>query len=344
MDEQMKALLEGINALKNIIGNVEKRQELRNILEKKIEQLEERYQRGAGNFSLISQRLKDFDKLLACGNATNESKFVPAAPVPVPASPVSVKLYTYDRKTNWEVYKIQFGIISEANRWTEEVKACQLVASLRGEAAEVLQTLTDTELLNLNSLYNALDLRFGQKFSKDYARLQMKTRHQKPEERLQEYDKFGVKDPIVRQVTAPSISALDPWSDESVRNDQLADPEIKPITEFKESSDEKPSWQDIASFHPTTKRYWALWNSLHPRNGVLYREWESDDGKTFSPTGGHFGVMKTLQKVRERFYWNNVRSDVEKCCQTCDPCAARKGPRKRTRGRLQLYNVGAPFE
>ncbi|GFW03045.1 retrovirus-related Pol polyprotein from transposon 17.6 [Trichonephila clavipes] len=47
--------------------------------------------------------------------------------------------------------------------------------------------------------------------------------------------KFGVKDPIVRQVTAPSISALDPWSDESVRNDELADPEIKPITEFKQS-------------------------------------------------------------------------------------------------------------
>ncbi|GFT23545.1 retrovirus-related Pol polyprotein from transposon 412 [Trichonephila clavipes] len=54
--------------------------------------------------------------------------------------------------------------------------------------------------------------------------------------------------------------------------------------------------------------------------------------------------MKNLQKVRERFYWNNVRSDVEKCCRTCDPCAARKGPRKRTRGRLQLYNVGAPIE
>ncbi|GFU52772.1 retrovirus-related Pol polyprotein from transposon 412 [Trichonephila clavipes] len=176
--------------------------------------------------------------------------------------------------------------------------------------------------------------------------------------------KFGVKDPIVLQVIAPSTSALDLWSDESVRIDQLADPEIKPIIEFKEPSDEKPSWQDIASFHPTTKHYWALWDSLHLRNGVLYRKWESDDGKTFrwqlilpktristvlkelhgSPTGGHFGVMKTLQKVRERFYWNNVRSDVEKCCRTCDPCATCKGPRKRIRGRLQLYNVGAPFK
>ncbi|GFY21664.1 integrase_H2C2 domain-containing protein [Trichonephila clavipes] len=84
--------------------------------------------------------------------------------------------------------------------------------------------------------------------------------------------KFGVIDPVVRQVTTPSTSALDPWSDESVQKDQLADPEIKPIMEFKESSDEKPSWQDIAPFHPTTKRYWALWNSLHLRNGVLYRK------------------------------------------------------------------------
>ncbi|GFY04217.1 gag-pol [Trichonephila clavipes] len=70
--------------------------------------------------------------------------------------------------------------------------------------------------------------------------------------------KFGVKDPIVLHVTAPSTSELDPWSDESVQKDQLADPEIKPIIEFKESCDEKPSWQDIASFHPTTNRCWAL--------------------------------------------------------------------------------------
>ncbi|GFV58535.1 retrovirus-related Pol polyprotein from transposon 17.6 [Trichonephila clavipes] len=67
--------------------------------------------------------------------------------------------------------------------------------------------------------------------------------------------KFGVIGPIVRQVTTPSTLALDPWSDESVRKDQLADPEIKPIIECKESSDEKPSWQDIAPFHPTMKRY-----------------------------------------------------------------------------------------
>ncbi|KAF8774751.1 Retrovirus-related Pol polyprotein like [Argiope bruennichi] len=160
------------------------------------------------------------------------------------------------------------------------------------------------------------------------------------------------------------IGYFNPWSDESVRKYQLADPEIKPIIEFKESSDLKPNWQDIAPFHPRTKRYRALWDSFNLRNSVLYRKWESDDGKAFrwqlilpktrvstvlkelhgSPTGGPFDAMKTLQKVRVRFYWNNVRNDVEKWCRTCAPCAARIGPRKRTKGRLQLYNVGAPFE
>ncbi|GFW23498.1 uncharacterized protein TNCV_3805951 [Trichonephila clavipes] len=78
-------------------------------------------------------------------------------------------------------------MISEANRWTEGAKACQLATSLRGEAAEPLQTLPDTERLNLNSLCNALDLRFDQKYFKEYARLQMKTRLQKTGASLQEY-------------------------------------------------------------------------------------------------------------------------------------------------------------
>ncbi|GFU77777.1 uncharacterized protein TNCV_1137851 [Trichonephila clavipes] len=165
-------------------------------MEKKVEEkIETIREELAGNFSLMSQRVEDLEKkLLASGNATNKSKFVPvssghvpSSALPLTSSPVSVKLSTYEGKTNWEVYKTQFSIISEANGWTEGVKACQLAASLRGETAEILQTLPDTERLNLKSLYNALYLRFGQKYTKDYARLQMKTRHQKTGESLQEY-------------------------------------------------------------------------------------------------------------------------------------------------------------
>ncbi|GFX02339.1 hypothetical protein TNCV_2285071 [Trichonephila clavipes] len=43
-------------------------------------------------------------------------------------------------------------------------------------------------------------------------------------------------DPVIRQVTMSSISKSDLWSEESDQKDQLDDPKIKPIIEFKESS------------------------------------------------------------------------------------------------------------
>ncbi|GFX53959.1 uncharacterized protein TNCV_1154901 [Trichonephila clavipes] len=173
-------------------------EDLKNSLEKKIDTVEEKMDSVEEKIELKVEekiaRVEDLEKkLLVCVNK-NESNILPSfsvpvstSPVPVTASTVSVKLSTYDGKTNWKVYKTQFSIISEANGWTEGVKACQLAASLRGEAAEILQTLPDTERLNLNSLHNALDLRFGQKYSKDYARLQMKTRLQETGESLQKY-------------------------------------------------------------------------------------------------------------------------------------------------------------
>ncbi|GBM57937.1 hypothetical protein AVEN_206008-1 [Araneus ventricosus] len=88
----------------------------------------------------------------------------------------------------------------------------------------------------------------------------------------------------------------------------------------EQSLADRPSWQEIAPESPATKRYWALWDSLQLKDDVLYRKWESDNGSScrwqlIPPNsriqevlqeshdiGGHFGVMKTLSKTRERFY------------------------------------------
>ncbi|GFW33447.1 retrovirus-related Pol polyprotein from transposon 412 [Trichonephila clavipes] len=80
------------------------------------------------------------------------------------------------------------------------------------------------------------------------------------------------------------------------------------------------------------------------RTHALFREPEILKELHGSPTGGHFGVMKTLHRVRERFCWGKVRADVEQWCKSCDACSARKGPKIRSRGKLHRYNVGAPFE
>ncbi|GBM66799.1 Transposon Ty3-I Gag-Pol polyprotein [Araneus ventricosus] len=111
--------------------------------------------------------------------------------------------------------------------------------------------------------------------------------------------KFGMEiDISVKVLTTTSV---DPWSSCEIQKAQLEDPNIKPILEKKLYSADRPSWQEIAPESPATKRYWALWDSLQLKDGVLYR-------------------------------------------RECHACGARKGPKTRTKGRLQRYNVGAPFE
>ncbi|GFT39770.1 uncharacterized protein TNCV_4869401 [Trichonephila clavipes] len=114
MDKAQQEMQKGLD-------NVQRYQEdLENSLEKKIDSVKEKINRveekiaskvegrvGAVEKKVekeIAKRVEYFEKKLqACGNEDNESKFEPASPVPVHASPVSVKLSTYDGKTSWEI-------------------------------------------------------------------------------------------------------------------------------------------------------------------------------------------------------------------------------------------------
>ncbi|GBN84493.1 Transposon Ty3-G Gag-Pol polyprotein [Araneus ventricosus] len=206
---------------------------------------------------------------------------------------------------------------------------------------------------------------YGQKFllRTDHASLRWLLNFKEPEgqiarwiQRLQEKlqtlhecrEKFGMEiDISVKVLTTTSV---DPWSSCEIQKAQLEDPNIKPILEKKLYSADRPSWQEISPESPATKRYWALWDFLHLKDGVLYHRWESDNGSSCrwqlilpksripevlrethdSASGGHFRVMKTLSKTRERFYWDRLRADVEKWCRECHACGARKGPKTRS--------------
>ncbi|GBO18349.1 Retrovirus-related Pol polyprotein from transposon 297 [Araneus ventricosus] len=88
--------------------------------------------------------------------------------------------------------------------------------------------------------------------------------------------KFGMETDISVKV----LTTEDAWSSSEVQKAQLEDPAIRPILEKKLNSAVRPSWQEIAPESPETKRYWALWDSLHLKDGVLYRKWETDDGSS----------------------------------------------------------------
>ena len=99
-------------------------------------------------------------------------------------------------------------------------------------------------------------------------------------------------------------------------------------------------------------------------DGVLYRNWESDDGTATRsllvvprelvhdilplmhdiPSAGHLGITKTIAKIRERFYWIGLDRAVEDWCRRCELCAKRKPPRKASRSPLVTVQPGYPLK
>ena len=61
-------------------------------------------------------------------------------------------------------------------------------------------------------------------------------------------------------------------------------------------------------------------------------------------TAAHLGSRKTLEKIKQRFYWFQCRKDVEYWCKICDICASRKPPYRRARAPMSQYNVGYPLQ
>ncbi|GBM10809.1 hypothetical protein AVEN_271556-1 [Araneus ventricosus] len=112
-------------------------------------------------------------------------------PIYFPANPdltysrPTVKSLTFDGQTSWTVFKTPFNVVSSANGWNNRVNASQLVASLRGSAAEVLQGIPSDKLTDLMTIENALEARFGDSHLTQFYRTELKTRRQKPGESLQ---------------------------------------------------------------------------------------------------------------------------------------------------------------
>ena len=144
---------------------------------------------------------------------------------------------------------------------------------------------------------------------------------------------------------------------------QRSDTDVRCVITWMEESSTKPEWGEVSSYSTAVKSFWGQWESLKLHEGKLYRIvdnvpaqqlWQLVVPKALrktvleqlhdSPVGGHFGVAKTLAKVRERFFWPKCRQFVEEWCRKCDKCASRKGPTKRRKGPMKQFNVGAPLE
>ncbi|KAJ8912305.1 hypothetical protein NQ315_017338 [Exocentrus adspersus] len=119
-----------------------------------------------------------------------------------------------------------------------------------------------------------------------------------------------------------------------LREEQGCDKDLRIVRQWLDSG-VPPKWQEISRHGPTVKGYWLQWDSLCLRDDLITRKWESPDGKATvyqtivpvscvdkilrelhdSRAGGHFGVNRTLARVRDRYYWINCRRSVEEWCK-----------------------------
>ena len=62
-----------------------------------------------------------------------------------------------------------------------------------------------------------------------------------------------------------------------------------------------------------------------------------------STTGSHLGIFKTVEKVRERFYWPGFQEDVILLINRCEQCQKRANPPKTYRRSLIKWTPSYPF-
>nr|GEZ11630.1 retrotransposon-related protein [Tanacetum cinerariifolium] len=118
-------------------------------------------------------------------------------------------------------------------------------------------------------------------------------------------------------------------------------------------------WSDIQSEVATDPYYSNLPTSLHASSlrRVIYRDgvWFRDGAILLSPSspllptildlghsspeGGHFGLHKTLAKIRTNFWWVGLKSLVKKYLQECQICQRFKSDSMQPAGLLQSLPI-----
>ena len=73
------------------------------------------------------------------------------------------------------------------------------------------------------------------------------------------------------------------------------------------------------------------------RNEILYQLHDSPMSE------GHFGVEKTLARIKQRFWWPSLKTSVEKHIANCDRCAARSTAGIKRKAELQTFSVHGTF-
>ncbi|KAG1932770.1 interleukin-1 receptor accessory protein-like 1-A [Pimephales promelas] len=128
------------------------------------------------------------------------------------------------------------------------------------------------------------------------------------------------------------------WTNEDLRSAQDQDPTIAPVK--KEVATNKVLNMPKSS-NPAVALLQRQSQKLTIRDNLLHRVTTDQDGKerwqmvlpekfhlqvmkSLHDDAGHLGVERTVELLRDRFYWPKMNQDIEQYVKTCGRCVARK--------------------
>lgn len=156
------------------------------------------------------------------------------------------------------------------------------------------------------------------------------------------------------------MEALPAMTTQEIRAGQKEDPVIGPVLHFK-TRNQKPSRSERVEVGASGGLLLKEWRRLVVRNGVVYRQVRDchrgeveqlilperlrEAVKTaLHDDSGHLGFERTLQMIRERFYWPRMFQEVKAWCEQCERCCLRKTPTANVRAPLVSIHTSAPME
>ncbi|KAJ8983121.1 hypothetical protein NQ317_001865 [Molorchus minor] len=220
MDEDIKSVLR--NMMLENSGNLEKKmlensencvnleERLENKLSETNQQLDQKIREIESQFALLSSKT-DLSPPGAADESVGEVNSSPNIDVKIkegkesPACSVAgdkeqhsirhttcgtkmrMKPPQFDGKTPWPNYLRQFEAAAKTNDWSMDEKATALTLALRGDATDILQTLSSAEQADYEQLIKHLEMRYGQTNLEHVYHSQLKNRYQKPSETLKEF-------------------------------------------------------------------------------------------------------------------------------------------------------------
>ncbi|XP_049310670.1 uncharacterized protein LOC125778145 [Bactrocera dorsalis] len=95
-----------------------------------------------------------------------------------------LKAPTFDGSIPFQIFKLQFEKTAMANNWNAADKVASLFVSLKGPAAEILQTIPDCERDNYEALMSAIERRYGSEHRKQIYQIELQNRGQKMNESI----------------------------------------------------------------------------------------------------------------------------------------------------------------